>query len=207
MKTINEAMKRLQKSKLIKESSEFYTNDAEYIYEKIQNEYSDEQRKELYKKINGKEPETMDEFWDWFKSLDSDEIESLEESCNKSLNEDYTAREAFDASMKRYLANGEGRTEDDIKVLVETDNYILTGTTDEEKPDRIYLDVTTGSYRTVEVFIDQDYRGKVESAKVNWSAIGSVGVKEAEEFVNHINDALEFIKQIDGKDFSSEFNK
>ena len=126
---------------------------------------------------------------------------------NQKLNEDYTARQAFDADMKRYLSKGEGRTENDIKVLAETTDYILTGTTDEENPDRIYLDVTSGSYRRVEVFIDQDYRGKIESAKINWSAIGSVGIEETEEFMNHLNDAIEFVKQIDGKDFSSKITK
>lgn len=136
------------------------------------------------------------------KSLSNILLESIE--TNTKLNEDYTAREAFDANMKRYLSNGEGRTENDIKVLAETRDYILTGATDEENPDRIYLDVTSGSYRRVEVFIDQDYKGKVESAKINWSAIGSVGIEETEEFMNHLNDAIEFVKQIDGKDFSSE---
>lgn len=136
------------------------------------------------------------------KSLSVKLLESIE--TNTKLNEDYTAREAFDANMKRYLSNGEGRTENDIKVLAETRDYILTGATDEENPNRIYLDVTSGSYRRVEVFIDQDYKGKVESAKINWSAIGSVGIEETEEFMRHLNDAIEFVKQIDGKDFSSE---
>lgn len=126
---------------------------------------------------------------------------------NQKLNEDYTAREAFDADMKRYLSKGEGRTENDIKVLAETTDHILTGAIDAENPDRIYLDVTSGSYRRVKVFIDQDYRGKVDSAKINWSAIGSVGIEETEEFMNHLNDAIEFVKQIDGKDFSSELTK
>ena len=136
------------------------------------------------------------------KSLSVKLLESIE--TNTKLNEDYTAREAFDANMKRYLSNGEGRTENDIKVLAETRDYILTGATDEENPNRIYLDVTSGSYRRVEVFIDQDYKGKVESAKINWSAIGSVGIEETEEFMRHLNGAIEFVKQIDGKDFSSE---
>lgn len=136
------------------------------------------------------------------KSLSVKLLESIETSTK--LNEDYTAREAFDANMKRYLSNGEGRTENDIKVLAETRDYILTGATDEENPDIIHLDVTSGSYRRVEVFIDQDYKGKVESAKINWSAIGSVGIEETEEFMRHLNDAIEFVKQIDGKDFSSE---
>lgn len=132
-------------------------------------------------------------------------MKKLQES--KIIKEEYTARDEFDAQMKKYLANGEGRSEDDIKVLAETPNYILTGIVSIYDPNRIYLDVTSGSYREVEVFIDQDYRGKVESAKVNWFAIGSVGVKEAEEFANHLNDAIEFVKQIDGKDFSSEITK
>lgn len=132
-------------------------------------------------------------------------MKKLQES--KIIKEEYTARDEFEAGMKRYLSNGEGRSEDDIKVLAETDNYILMGSVDSENPNMIHLEVLSGSYRRVEVFIDQDYKGKVESAKVNWSAIGSVGVEEAEEFANHLNDALEFIKEIDGKDYSSEITK
>lgn len=56
------------------------------------------------------------------KSLSVKLLESIE--TNTKLNEDYTAREAFDANMKRYLSNGEGRTENDIKVLAETRDYI-----------------------------------------------------------------------------------
>lgn len=132
-------------------------------------------------------------------------MKKLQES--KIIKEEYTARDEFEAGMKRYLSNGEGRSEDDIKVLAETDNYILMGSVDSENPNMIHLEVLSGSYRRVEVFIDQDYKGKVESAKVNWSAIGSVGVEEAEDFMKHIDDAVKFIKEIDGKDFASEFRK
>lgn len=132
-------------------------------------------------------------------------MKKLQES--KIIKEEYTARDEFEAGMKRYLSNGEGRSEDDIKVLAETDNYILMGSVDSEDPNMIHLEVLSGSYRRVEVFIDQDYKGKVESAKVNWSAIGSVGVEEAEDFMKHIDDAVKFIKEIDGKDFASEFRK
>jgi hypothetical protein len=82
----NEEAKNKFRSEYVTESSEFYTDSAEDIYSKVQNEYSDEQRKELFKKFNDKEPNNMDEFWDWFESLDSDEIDSLEE--NKKLTED-----------------------------------------------------------------------------------------------------------------------
>ena len=133
------------------------------------------------------------------------EMKKLQES--KIIKEEYTARDEFEAGMKRYLSNGEGRSEDDIKVLAETDNYILMGSVDSENPNMIHLEVLSGSYRRVEVFIDQDYKGKVESAKVNWSAIGSVGVEEAEDFMKHIDDAVKFIKEIDGKDFAPEFRK
>lgn len=132
-------------------------------------------------------------------------MKKLQES--KIIKEEYTARDEFEAGMKRYLSNGEGRSEDDIKVLAETDNYILMGSVDSENPNMIHLEVLSGSYRRVEVFIDQDYKGKVESAKVNWSAIGSVGVEEAEDFMKHIDDAVKFIKEIDGKDFAPEFRK
>ena len=136
------------------------------------------------------------------KSLSVKLLESIETSTK--LNEDYTARENFDSAMKKYVDKGGERSIDDVTVLAETDNFLLAGSRDEERPTMIHLEVWTGSYRNVEVFIDQDYKGKVESAKINWSAIGSVGIEETEEFMNHLNDAIEFVKQIDGKDFSSE---
>ena len=118
--------------------------------------------------------------------------------------EDYTARENFDATMKRYIDRGGERSIDDIAVLAETDNFLLTGSRDEERPTMIHLEVWPGSYRNVEVFIDQDYKGKVDKAEINWSALGSVSVSEAEEFIKHLQLAIEFCKEIDGKDYSSE---
>lgn len=141
------------------------------------------------------------------------------ESVNNMLNENgytkldeskevkseaYTARDYFQANMKRYLDGGDDRKEDDIKVLAENEDFILTGARDEEYPSRIYLQVTTGSYRNVEVFIDQNYKGKVDKAEINWSALGSVDVSETEEFIKHLQLAIEFCKEIDGKDYSSE---
>lgn len=141
------------------------------------------------------------------------------ESVNNMLNENgytklneskevkseaYTARDYFEANMKRYLDGGDDRKEDDIKVLAENEDFILTGARDEEYPSRIYLQVTTGSYRNVEVFIDQNYKGKVDKAEINWSALGSVDVSETEEFIKHLQLAIEFCKEIDGKDYSNE---
>lgn len=130
-------------------------------------------------------------------------LDSIDES-KELKKEDYTARERFDSVMKKYVDNGGERSTDDITVLAETDNFLLAGSRDEERPTMIHLDVWTGSYDSVEVFIDQDYKGRVQSAKINWAAIGSVGIEETEEFINHLNDAIEFVKQIDGKDFSDE---
>lgn len=141
------------------------------------------------------------------------------ESVNNMLNENgytklneskevkseaYTARDYFEADMKRYLDGGDDRKEDDIKVLAENEDFILTGARDEEYPSRIYLQVTSGSYRNVEVFIDQNYKGKVDKAEINWSALGSVDVSETEEFIKHLQLAIEFCKEIDGKDYSNE---
>lgn len=141
------------------------------------------------------------------------------ESVNNMLNENgytklneskevkseaYTARDYFEANMKRYLDGGDDRKEDDIKVLAENEDFILTGARDEEYPSRIYLQVTSGSYRNVEVFIDQNYKGKVDKAEINWSALGSVDVSETEEFIKHLQLAIEFCKEIDGKDYSNE---
>ena len=66
-----------KEDKLI-ESMELYTDEAAAVYEYIQEEMSDEQRKELYKQHCG-ELEDMEHFWDWIESLNSDELEELVE--------------------------------------------------------------------------------------------------------------------------------
>ena len=133
-----------------------------------------------------------------------DSIGKIKQISKEVKTEAYTARDYFEANMKRYLDGGDDRKEDDIKVLAENEDFILTGARDEEYPSRIYLQVTSGSYRNVEVFIDQNYKGKVDKAEINWSALGSVGVLETEEFIKHLQLAIEFCKEIDGKDYSSE---
>lgn len=57
----------------LKEDKEEWEDDfdltAEDAYEHIQYEMSDEERKELFKKHNGKYPKDMDEFWDWVEEV------------------------------------------------------------------------------------------------------------------------------------------
>lgn len=130
--------------------------------------------------------------------------QKLKNQSKEVKTEAYTARDYFEANMKRYLDDGDDRKEDDIKVLAENEDFILTGARDEEYPSRIYLQVTSGSYDSVEVFIDQNYKGKVDKAEINWSALGNVDVSETEEFIKHLQLAIEFCKEIDGKDYSNE---
>lgn len=124
---------------------------------------------------------------------------------NQKLNEDYTAREHLEDALQRYAQ--EDGEDYDVQTLVETPDFILTGRRDKENPTDIYLQVWSGSYDNVTVYINQDYKGKVKSAEISWSSIGSVNVDKTEEFMNHLQSAIEFVKQIDGKDFSSEITK
>lgn len=125
--------------------------------------------------------------------------------CNQKLNEDYTAREHLEAALQKY-AQEDGENYD-VQTLVETPDFILTGKKDKLNINDIYLHVWSGSYDNVTVYINQDYKGKVKSAEISWSSIGSVNVDKTEEFMNHLQSAIEFVKQIDGKDFSSEITK
>ena len=120
----------------------------------------------------------------------------------KLKKEDYTAREHLEATLQKYTQeDGESY---DVQTLVETPNFILTGRRDKENPTDIYLQVWSGSYDNVTVYINQDYKGKVKLAEINWSAIGSVDVDKTKEFINHLQSAIEFVEQINGKDFSNE---
>lgn len=169
-----------------------------------QEDYEDVERvfKKLIKSaVEGGLYQATDEEFEFAKRYEPS-IENL--TGDKPLKEAHTAREFLDASLERMRNNG--KDTDAIKVLVETDGYILTGYRDPEKEGRIYLDITTGSseHRLPDVYIDQDYKGKVESAKVNWGAWGSQPAEVAESFIADLQKAIEFVKAIDGKDFSSE---
>ena len=70
--------------------SEFYTDKAEEIYELVQNNMTNEERKNIYKKVNKEEVTSMEAFWDWFEGLDSDEIVEYFDYLKKStLKESY----------------------------------------------------------------------------------------------------------------------
>lgn len=126
----------------------------------------------------------------------------LRKESKKLKKEDYTAREHLEATLQKYTQeDGESY---DVQTLVETPNFILTGRRDKENPTDIYLQVWSGSYDNVTVYINQDYKGKVKSAEISWSSIGSVDVDKTKEFINHLQSAIEFVEQINGKDFSNE---
>ena len=121
----------------------------------------------------------------------------------KIIKESYSAEDAYQAGLKRREENGADCS--GIKLLVKTDNYVLSGNKDE---DGVYLAIHKSSdaeEARVEVYIDQDYKGKVEKVAVNWSSIGSVSPDIADEYARIISTAAEFARTIEGKDFSTEF--
>jgi hypothetical protein len=50
------------------------------------------------------------------------------------------------------------------------------------------------------VFIDKEcqLRGQQYSAKINWSAIGSVGIPKTEQFIKDLQEAIKLIKEEKG---------
>ena len=95
----------------------------------------------------------------------------------------------------------------EIKVVAETEHYILTVARNRENSEGIYLSVTTGKDKLdmlPDVYVKQDYKGKCEKVDINWSAMGNCSVAETEAFINALKEAIEFAKQIEGKDFSNE---
>ena len=127
----------------------------------------------------------------------------LLEQKNVLKTEAYTAREQFDAVMKKYSDNDKK----EIKVVAETEHYILTVSRNKENSEGIYLSVTTGKDELdmlPDVYVRQDYKGKCEKVDINWSAMGNCSVAETEAFINALKEAIEFAKQIEGKDFSNE---
>ena len=114
--------------------------------------------------------------------------------------------------FKEQLKNYAEELQKEIKVLAETENYMLTGTKiyDEDYGKNLYnFNIHTTKYDIKfipEVFMEINYtRGIIEKAQINWSAYGSVDFSEAEEFKKNLEEAIEFVKMINGKDFSKEF--
>lgn len=123
---------------------------------------------------------------------------------NMELTESYTAREAFEKRMEKYDED----TKKKIKVVAETEHYILTvAKREEEGYSAINLSVTRGAtddHMLPDVFIEQDYKGTCKAAQINWGAYGSCDVTETLTFIKYLTEATDFCSQIEGKDFSKE---
>lgn len=84
----------------LEESAEidFYTDDAKKVYTYVQEEMNDETRKEIYKFNCGEfvQDDEMNEFWDWFESLDSDELEDIGYDLHILGEEEFEADQELD---------------------------------------------------------------------------------------------------------------
>lgn len=118
----------------------------------------------------------------------------------------YTAREVMELELKEYHEN---KKEFDFKVLEETNNYILIGYVNDD--DLITLHVVEGRVNgerlNVNLYLNQNYKGKINTAQVSWYAIGSVFANEAKENAQQILDAANFAELISGKDYGKYFKK
>lgn len=143
-------------------------------------------------------------YCDYVRQIDEDEYKDATRTTQREAKtEAYTAREQFDAVMKKYSDSDKK----EIKVVAETEHYILTVARNRENSEGIYLSVTTGKDELdmlPDVYVRQDYKGKCEKVDINWSAMGNCSVAETEAFINALKEAIEFAKQIEGKDFSNE---
>lgn len=93
----------------LEESSEidFYTDEAKKVYTYVQEELSDETRKEIYKFNCGEfvQDVEMNEFWDWFESLDSDELEDIGYDLHILGEEEFEADEELDWKKTQEIIN------------------------------------------------------------------------------------------------------
>lgn len=142
-----------------------------------------------------------EEEYDSHEVIELDTIINTTES-KKVVEESYTARE----QLANLLAKFSAVEKDRIKVVVETKNYLLTVAKSVDD-DGYRLMVVKGSEDEIsvpDVFIDQDYEGKCLRAQINWAGMGSRSVEDTAKFITILQDAIDFCKQIDGKDFSKE---
>ena len=105
---ISESKKIIKHKKV--ENNEFYTNDASNIYEYVQEELTNEERFAIYENMVGEKTNDIDVFWDWFESLDSDDIDELVREFPmlfKNLNENYKKVKKEDKTIKN-LRNEQG---------------------------------------------------------------------------------------------------
>lgn len=114
----------------------------------------------------------------------------------KEVRKTWTAREELEARLERANEN----VRDRIKIVVETKNYIVVKETSES----IYLHVIKGHTENdflPEIYINQDYKGLCKKAEINWAAFGSKDIEKTQEFIENLQEAIEVVKMIDGKQF------
>lgn len=114
----------------------------------------------------------------------------------KEVRKTWTAREELEARLER--TSEERRAK--IEVLVETKNYIVVKETDE----CVFLSVIKGHTENdflPEIYINQNYKGLCKKAEINWAAFGSKDIKKTQEFIENLQEAIEVVKMIDGKQF------
>lgn len=138
--------------------------------------------------------------------LENDKLSNrlVNKLTESNTEKNYSAREVFEMAKERRVQNG--KNPEDIKIAAENDLFVLSATKMDDTD--IVLNIHNGGLDyNVWISLDQDYRGKVLSAKVGWPSIGAVSPKEAVEFAELLTKAAEFATMIDGKDYSSLFKE
>lgn len=86
----------------------YLSGKAEDVYSKVQYELSDEQRFELYKRYTNKDCHDIGQFWDWWESLDNDEIEDAGDYIEKDCGLETKAISEYAVEGKFTVICGEG---------------------------------------------------------------------------------------------------
>lgn len=91
---------------------EFYTEEALEVYRFIQEEMTDNQRKQLFIKYNDSyhdiDEVRMSDFWDWLEMLDSDEIEDLVKDLPELNYKEEESKEIKKETIHKYNTKGFG---------------------------------------------------------------------------------------------------
>lgn len=119
-----------KESKTIKESTEFYTDEALKVLDYIQNEMTNEQRKKLFIDECGdfefdNEVDQLKEFWDWIELLDSDDIEELGNKLNIVEEPEYQSDKELE--MRKFNESSNEITLDDIADKASELGYEILG--------------------------------------------------------------------------------
>lgn len=140
--------------------------------------------------------------------LENDKLSNrlVNKLTESNTEKNYSAREVFEMAKERRVQNG--KNPEDIKIAAENDTYILSATKVDDTYSDIVLNIHSSDRKyNIYISMDQDYNGKVLSAKVGWPSIGAVPSDEAKEFADELMSAAEFATMIDGKDYSNLFKE